>query len=289
MSLYIALQDLCFKKSSPRSVALEKSTGGIKVYSEKSVNCCLQIGDYTTGFDVNFLSSHGDFVSEDCVQFGGNQKPNLNVVNNSNSCEFSFSLKCSSQKEKCYYFMVVSWITASNRAKFLVSCALAAYSKNAIYDQSIDNCSYISTNYLELDLKTKKNGQMDIFAYSSMLIVRVTCYPFQCYIVHQDTILNRFNQRLGVSAALFDIDYMLTTSSNQLVDTSSCAGGQYSAVFSLVQSFRLNGNERNGNLFVLESILSDLQTPLADRNEIHMEFDSSVSRSNGQLFKGTER
>jgi hypothetical protein len=285
MSLYIALQDLGIKNSSPRSVALEKSTGGIKICSEKSVNCCLQIGDYSTGFSVNFLNSHGDFVSDDCVQFGGNLKPKLNIVNH--SCEFTFSLKCSSQKEKCYYFMVVSWVTATNRAKFLVSCALAAYSKNTIYDQSIDICSYISTDYLELDLKTK-NGQMDVLAYSSLLTVRTTCFPIQCYIVHQDTVLNRFNQRLGVSAALVDIDHMVTTSLNQLVETGG-KGGQYSAVFSLVQSFRLNGNERNGNLFVLESIVSDLQTPFIIRDEIHMEFDSSISRSTGQLLKGIER
>ncbi len=266
-------------------MALEKSTGGIKIYSEKDTNCCIQIGDYKTGFCVNVLNSHGMFVTDEFLTFKHGHKPE--VSKDSNRSEFGFRLKCSSQREKCYYFLVASWITPTNQAKFLFSCALIAYSKNTIYDESIDNCSYLSTNYLELDLSLK-DEQLDLSTYSSILRVMMTCFPHQIYIVHQDITLTLSNQRSGVIAALVDIKHMDATLSNHLVYTS-CTAQQYSAVFSLVQSFRSHEVTRNGNLLVLESVLSDLQTPLLFRDEIHNEFESSISRSKGQLLKGTVR
>jgi hypothetical protein len=60
MSTYIALQDLEAESSRTKSIALEKSSGGIKLSSQKFINCCVQIADYSKGFTVHVLNSNGN-------------------------------------------------------------------------------------------------------------------------------------------------------------------------------------------------------------------------------------
>jgi hypothetical protein len=278
MSTYIALQDLEAEGSRTKSIVLEKSSGGIKLSSSKFINCCVQIADYSKGFNVHVLNSNGDVVTENLLKFEKNHKPKVFAGNKRS--EFGIQIRCSSHTEKCFYFIVVSWITESrNRVKFLVSCALAAYTKLNVFDQSLDSCSYVSTNCFDFDLKVDANDQLDIASYADFLAIQITCFDNRYYIVHQDTSLVLSNQRNAVSAATSDIRHMEDTMSTCLPITFN---DSYSAVFSFVQSFRVNKKAATGNLFILQTCISDLQTPLSSREGINMEFDTGITRPTGR-------
>jgi hypothetical protein len=152
---FIALQDLGVKKTSPRSVAMEKFSGVIKIFSDKYSNVCVQINDYKSDFDVRVISSKGELIGEEFISFGSIPKPRVNAT--SLRAGFDFRLKRFSLRDKSLFYIIVSWISSSNSTKLLVSCPVASYSTNSIFNQSIDICSYLSMSEIELPAMSQQS------------------------------------------------------------------------------------------------------------------------------------
>jgi hypothetical protein len=275
MSTFLSFYDSNTHKQMPQSIAFEKCSGGIKIFSEKAVNVYLELSDFSSGFEVSIMDSFGDFVEQKFVLFNVSKVPEIDARSNSSS--FSFRLKRSSQKCKCYFFMVVRWLSLSNETKYLVGCAMRAFSKNAIFDQSLDACSYLSTNTF-----TTQSSNTNILLHPTMLVDSIIRRQREFYIVFPSVSTGRsLDPKMVVKAAVVELLKMQQKFCDSLGPSTAHS---FSQVYRLVQSFPNSGIVVD----VLRSVLSDMRVSYP-REEICMEFSSRMARSIGQHMKGCER
>lgn len=287
MQNFIVLQDLQQRINSPRSIAMEKFSGGIKIFSEKATNAYLQISDYKCGFRVQFITSAGEVVDEQHLKFIGDKLPIINESSLTSS--FSFRLRRSSQKcGKCYFFMVVSWITNTGTdVVFLVSSALTAYSKNTIFDQANDSCSFLSMSCFKQNIVVKMNEELvDLYAHMNAVLTFARSDYRQTFIVFQNAQLTRANHTIAVTKAANDIHEQLENFAEELKLTKGCTvfGDAYSRVYACCQLFAQQENVGE----VIKSLVVEL-TPPQHKDEVaqELEFSHSVARFKGQLMKGS--
>jgi hypothetical protein len=290
---FIALQDNCTKETSPRSVALEKCSGAIKMFSEKYTNICLKLVDYKSDFDIQIINNFGVVVEDRFVSYGEKyrKRPALSQVNN--TCEFSFRLKRSSQTDKCFYYIVVIWKTSSESLKFLVSCAFISFTKNSIHNQSIDLCSYLSMNVFDLSLVVNSSNNKSTDLRDSLLIISamVRANPQQSFVVYQDHKLTLKNQLGAVTTAAMDIEHMMNNSDGgngfRVLTKSHNVNENYSCAFSLIQQYEEDLNAKTAATFSIITTISDLEQ-VPPKDEIRLKFSLTIARSVGQLNKGSE-
>jgi hypothetical protein len=203
MSSFIALQDLC-AKTSPRSVAFEKKTGGLKLFSDQgAINAFLHVSDFHSSFSIHVLSSKGSVIADTVLRFDRNMYPKVNLKNN--FCSFGFRLKISSLACKSFFYLVVSWVTKAQTARFLVSSAFVACAKNTISQQSNQHCSYLSLNYFDSEDLIYHENELNVSYYLDKITVFARRELQQNYIVHQPQGLSLSNHRDAVISAVVDM------------------------------------------------------------------------------------
>lgn len=290
LSMYIVLQDGSTKSETPRSIAYELNTGGIKICSEKAVHVHVKIGNYNSSFKTNFLSSSGMIVEQQNIKFGGDVTPNLNEI--TKECKFNFNLKQSSQNDRCFYFLVFSWITNTNTVGFLVSMPLAVYSKNTIFNQYIYFCSYLSANFYEFELisNIEERENVNIQNLNFLLIcMKNGFYGVHCsYIIHQNHPFTIANSMTAVSHAIFDLN---SPRSKQGTITRGLRNEEdtYTRVDSLAQTLRkitFKDDEKKirEEHYLETEFLENMTDPLP---KVKLRFATCIARSKGQLNKGT--
>jgi hypothetical protein len=282
MSAFIALQDLWGKKA-PRAVAFEKSTGVLKIFNERFINVFIHVTDYKSKLSVQAISSRGAIIHDKFVKFGGNFVPVVDVKRNASS--FSLCLNCSSEKHNSFFYIVASWLTSQGKVRFVVSSALAVYSKNTIYDQSHDDhCSYVSLNHFDHDnIHQNENGQIELSLYLTQVLLFSKRDLQQSYLVHQAIPLDLMNHRDAVSSAVLDI-----IEREHLVVSDLKA---YTVVQRVSQSITL---EYSGSSEVLKTTnirtilmatASDIPNSKISLDEaLELEFSLRGARSKGQLL-----
>jgi hypothetical protein len=276
MSSFIALQDLS-AKDTPRTVAFEKSTGGLKLFSERFINVFMHTADYQSSFNVRVITSHGFIVDDKHVLFGAGFMPKVDMK--CNSASFNFRLNRSSQNcDKCYFFIVASWITCEGKASFLVSSALSAYTKNAVFGQPNDLCcSYVSTNCFDSEaLHWTEDNKLDFHAHLPEIVLFAKRETQQSYIVHQVCPLNLANHRDAVLCAVADItgfQYPQQTSEKSYTDIQFVS-----------QSLEQDGRDKSRQILKTTLSNGESQTSLLESTKLLL-FSSKVARSKGQLGK----
>jgi hypothetical protein len=217
MSSFIALQDLC-GKSSPRSVAFDKINGGLKLFSDEgSINAFLHVSDYHSSFAVHLISSTGTIIADKFLKFDRDVYPKVNPKNN--FCSFGFRLEISSLSCKRFFYLVASWVTNAQTARFLVSGAFAAGARNTIFGQLNEHCSYLSLNYFDSDkVLISTNNNLELSIYLDEITVFARREMQHNYIVHQPQGLSLANHTDAVISAVLDMFRMnlLTDCKNEL-------------------------------------------------------------------------
>jgi hypothetical protein len=291
LSMYIVLQDGTTKLGTPRSIAYETATGGIKICSEKSVHVIVKIANFMSSFETNFISGNGIVVDKNNIKFGGGVTPNLNQV--TNECKFSFNLKKKSQTDRCFYCLVFSWITNENKIGFLVSSPFAAYTQNTIYNQNIFICSYLSSNYCESELLTdklkSKTKQLEDYVSLIMDYVRNGIDGLhRSYIIHQNYPFTLANSMTAVLHAIIDLNNP-RSDFNTLTRTPCGTEETYSRVDSLSQKLKIIPKNDTKNIkeehYLETAFIENMTHPLPI---VNLRFATCIARSIGQLKKGTK-
>jgi hypothetical protein len=272
---FIAIQDAGNNPASPRSIALEKNSGGIKIFSDKYSNVCVQINDFKSDFDVFVIESTGQLIDDEYVSFGVLPKPRLNAT--SLRCEFNFRLKRSTPRERCFFYIVVSWISSSNAIRFVISCPLASYTRNSVFNQSIDICSYLSMCEIELP-PTKAISSNNCFhpqdqinqIMLTWLANTLRSEPHHTFIVHQDEVVTFSNQWLAIQDAARDI-LMMDSGHNQSLTCNAHGLTSYTCVLLLIQTYVEQADS-------LITVISDLQSEWP-RDEIQLQFSPTLALS----------
>jgi hypothetical protein len=286
MSAFIALQDLC-QKISPRAIAFEKSTGGLKILNDRFINVFIQVTDFKADFSVQAISSRGAIIHDKFLKFGLNFLPKVDVK--TNVCSFNLILNCSSEKYNSFFYIVVSWLTNQGKVRFLVSSALVIYTKNTINDQPYDDhCSYVSFNNMDQDIIIDRNSTSSQFKFclyleNVLLFSKRDLQP--SYIVYQKLPLNLRNHRDAVSSAAHDI----ITEQKQLGLIS--AKTSYTVVQRVFQSITLeySGSSEVLNTTSVETILRAAGSDNCNMPKISLEagkliFSLRGARSKAQLL-----
>jgi hypothetical protein len=239
MSSFIALQDLC-AKPSPRSVAFEKKTGCLKLFNyEGSINAFLHLSDFHSRFSIQVLSSSGIILADTFLKFDRNMYPKVNPKNN--YCSFGFRLlELSSLSHKSFFYLVASWVTNSQTARFLVSGAFAACYKNTIFGQSNEHCSYLSLSCFDSEVQVSNNNRLDLSNYYEKIMVFARSEMPRNYIVYQPQGLSLSNHRDAVISAVVDMFKMnlITDCKNELQLLSTLRIGEGEpVVYSQIDSF----------------------------------------------------
>jgi hypothetical protein len=283
MSTFIALQDLC-KRKSPRAVAFEKSTGGLKISNDRSINVFIQVTDYSADFSVRAISSRGAVINEKFLKFGRDMLPKVDI--HRNACSFSLCLNCSSEKHNSFFYIIASWLTNEGKVRFLTSSALTVHTKNTIFDQTCgDHCSYVSLNHFDHDnIHRKENcGEFEFSLYLTAVLLFSKRDLQQSYIVYQELSLNLMNHRDAVSAAVRDI---IDQSQSMYSHTKA-----YTIVQRVSQSItlELSGSSEVLKTTDIKTVLKAATNDIVDNLEVgpkvaELTFSLRAARSKGQLL-----
>jgi hypothetical protein len=272
MKSFFSLQDLNTKAVS-RSIAVEESTGALKIFSaERAVNICIYLNDYESDFNIEIITNKGTIVPKEYIYFGSKS---ISVNKRNNSCSFPLYLYRSSQNnDKNYFFIVVYWKTFSNTINFMVSSAIAAFSKFNIAHQSIYNCSFIFCNCISFNKVI--NEEILLQNYLNEVVCFALRENVESYIIFYENKMNNvdyFGLAYEFVSCLHNVSTFLKTVKSAL------------KIKHVKQTLISRGNFAP----TLHSSCGTLSKKGIFEDYCELFFSLSVARSNGQLNSRTNR